>query len=465
MGFFLSVLYFVTDYLTPPVLFGQLAQYRVELILAALILPLTVPKLIRSYLLRTPQALALAGLTVAGFLSILSAEHWLGGALGVFLGFIPSIYAYFLVGLHCDSRRKLQILVLMLLCVCLFVIGNGLSELRSANASMIPTGVQSTDGVEWDAWTLQHPYLLPMASPDGSLFYRLRGVGLINDPNDFGQILVCEIPLLFIFWRPGRLLGNLVWVVLPACVLVYGVYLTHSRGALVALIAVILVAARRRIGTLPAVGIAAGLFAGAMALHFTGGRAISASAGESRIDLWNGSMEILKAHPVFGIGLGRLPEFLGQTAHNSILVCAAELGLFGLFCWSLFLFPTLRDALQIASSERVHEATDAEVEELPALFRAWKGAALEKSEVERLGYCLLLSLTGFLAAGLFLSRAFVMTFFLLGGMVETVYETARRRKMIAPRMPWSRTFAGSGVIAVSLIVVVYITLRILNLSR
>jgi hypothetical protein len=37
MGFVLSILYFVTYYLTPPVLFGPLAAFRIELILAVLV--------------------------------------------------------------------------------------------------------------------------------------------------------------------------------------------------------------------------------------------------------------------------------------------------------------------------------------------------------------------------------------------------------------------------------------------
>ena len=35
----------------------------------------------------------------------------------------------------------------------------------------------------------------------GAQIYRVRGLGEINDPNDFGQMLVCLIPLMFIFWR------------------------------------------------------------------------------------------------------------------------------------------------------------------------------------------------------------------------------------------------------------------------
>ena len=109
---------------------------------------------------------------------------------------------------------------------------------------------------------------------------------MINDPNDFGQLIVCVIPLMFIFWRPKKMLLNIAFVILPVCVLLFGVFLTHSRGALLALMAVAVVAARRRIGTVPALVLAGGLFVAAMALNFTGGREISAESGADRTALW-----------------------------------------------------------------------------------------------------------------------------------------------------------------------------------
>lgn len=54
MGFILSVFYFITCYLTPPVLFGQLAEFRIELILAILIIFVSIPKLSASIVLKTP---------------------------------------------------------------------------------------------------------------------------------------------------------------------------------------------------------------------------------------------------------------------------------------------------------------------------------------------------------------------------------------------------------------------------
>ena len=58
-----------------------------------------------------------------------------------------------------------------------------------------------------------------------------------------------------------------------------------------------------------------------------------------------------------------------------------------------------------------------------------------------------------------------MTFFLLGGMVEVVFEMALRRGMIAPRLSLSRVLLFSGVLAISLVLLMYIMLRITNLMH
>jgi hypothetical protein len=91
--------------------------------------------------------------------------------------------------------------------------------------------------------------------------------------------------------------------------------------------------------------------------------------------------------------------------------------------------------------------------------------AIDKAEVNRLGSLLVLSLTGFLVAVWFLSRAFVMTFFLLGGMVEAVFEMALRQGMVAPRLRLARVLPYSGILAVSLILLMYVMLRTVNMMH
>jgi O-Antigen ligase len=467
MGFVLSILYFVTYYLTPPVLFGPLAVVRIELILAALVCLASLPALKKSLILKTPQSLASVGLFVAGFMSVLIGMHWAGGAIQAFSAITPCAIAYFLVCLHCNSKKKLQGIVLVLLFVCLFVIAHGYIDLHrvAGNAALQPGVTESEAQNQWDK---EHPYLFVMNNDAGESFYRLRGLGLINDPNDFGQLLVCAIPMMFIFWRPKRVLKNLVFVILPVCALLFGAYLTHSRGTLLALMAVAVVGARRRTGTLPALLIAGVLFVSAMALHFTGGREISAQSGSDRTALWSSGLQMIKTHPLFGVGLGSFAdncEGCGHTAHNSVMVCAAELGMFGLFFWSLFLFPTVRDALATASPKKVNEGELIVSKErhFPSVTR--KIEEVDKAEINRLGRLLVMSLTGFLVAGWFLSRSYVMTLFLLGGMAEVVYEMVLQRGMIAPRLSLSRVLLYAGGLAISLVLLMYIMLRITNLMH
>jgi O-antigen ligase len=460
MGFFLSILYFITDYLTPPTIFGPLAAYRIELIFAILLTLISIPSVIGSMLGKTPQTLALAGLAFATVISSVVSVQWLGGGVSAFMLFVPNAFAYFLVCLHCNTKRRLQILVLMMLFVCLFVIGQG--------ALGLYRGLPTPNPDDPRAVNMDESYFFAMSNSAGEWFYRLRGMGEIHDPNDFSQLIVCVLPLVFIFWKQRRTIRNIFFVILPVCILLWGAYLTHSRGSLLALLAVGIVAARRRIGTIPSLILAGVLFAGATALNYTGGRDISANAGEDRTELWSESMQIFKAHPFFGIGFGDLPEYLEHTAHNTVLVCAAELGLFGLFFWSLFLFPTLRDALVIASPGKVEEGQQPIVPEKtfsPYQQPMRKVELLDKEEINRLGRLMVLSLTGFLVAGWFLSRAYVLTLFLLGGMTEVIFEMALQRGMISPRLPVPRVLRYSGVMTVSLVVMMYIVLRILNLTR
>jgi O-antigen ligase len=454
MGFFLSVVYFFVTYLGTSALLGSLASLHIELIVACLALIVSLPSLPGSILLKTPQSLALVGLAAAVFLSVLMTG-WLGGAVQAFLAFTPSAFAYCLICLHCNSKKRLQIIVLMLLFVCLFVIAHGCLDLHY--------GVSEVSAHQSE--TAASSYLLGQTNDAGEHFYRLMGQGFLHDPNDFAQMLVCVIPLVFIFWQERRIFANIICVILPACALLYGTYLTHSRGAILALTAMLAVAARRRIGWFFSLLLAGAIFALASVLHFSGGREISASSGSDRTDLWGAGLELLKTHPLFGVGFGRMAEYAGLTAHNSVVVCAAELGSIGLFCWSMFLFPTMRDTLAIASSEKVSEGMPIESEAGFFLHEVRQIEVVEKTEINRLGQLMTLSFTGFLIASWFLSRAYVMTLFLLGGMTEVVFEMALRRGMIGSRWRLERVLPGAVGLAISLILIMYVLLRVTNLTR
>ena len=178
------------------------------------------------------------------------------------------------------------------------------------------------------------------------------------------------------------------------------------------------------------------------------------------MNLWGQSIGALKSHPLFGVGFGRLPDYIGLTAHNSIMVCAAELGMSGLFFWTLFLFPTLRDAIALASPDQVAEGGLVTSSEEPFFETLKTKEDIDKEEINRLGQLIVLSFTGFLVTSFFLSRAFVMTFFLLGGIAEVFYQMALQRGMVSPRLKLGRLCVYSSVGSVLLVVGVYVFIRI-----
>jgi hypothetical protein len=131
----------------------------------------------------------------------------------------------------------------------------------------------------------------------------------------------------------------------------------------------------------------------------------------------------------------------------------------------MFLFSTIRDALSLTSPAKVSEPGPVMPEEEHLSWRLSNIETIDKTEINRLGRLLVLSFTGFLVTGWFLSRAYVMTLFLLGGMVEVVFEMALRREMIAPRMRMERFLPYTGVLSLLLVLLMYIMLRTVNLMH
>lgn len=467
MGFILSILYLVISFLTPEAMFGSLAKFHIQLILAALTFLVSIPRLLRSPILKAPQSWGLLGLALAGFLSLLVGVHWLGGAVNAIIQIFSRILAFFFVGLHFSTKKRIKVFVVILYIVCLFIMFRGASDLRRVSGSYGPPINPQSGSADLVQWDTDHPYLYPMRNETGEWFYRIRGLGIIHDPNDFAQLLVCVIPLIFIFWRPKQSFQNIAFVIVPVSILVGGVFLTHSRGSLLALTAVATVAGRRRIGTIPSAVLAGCFLIGAMAIQFSGGRDISATAGEDRTALWGEGIAVLRTHPFFGVGLDQLPEYTDNhlTAHNSVIVCASELGLFGFYFWSVFLFTSLKDAYDTSTPERVSEAVPIVREESPFPGSAKTIETLDKEEINTLGRSVFLSLFGYLVAGWFLSRAVVITLFMLGGLSQVVYQMALDRGMIAKRLPSAKIFKYSAVLAFGLLLALYIMIRILNSVR
>jgi putative inorganic carbon (HCO3(-)) transporter len=121
--------------------------------------------------------------------------------------------------------------------------------------------------------------------------------------------------------------------------MLYAVYLTHSRGALLGLGVIVYFLLRRRVSPVVGLGAAALVLAALYALQFTGGRDITVDQG--RMVAWGAGIHGFLSRPIFGIGFNHFTDFNDLTAHNSFVLCFAELGLFGYFFWMALLYTTI----------------------------------------------------------------------------------------------------------------------------
>lgn len=179
---------------------------------------------------------------------------------------------------------------------------------------------------------------------DGQVHYfqRLQGTGIFFDPNELGVMLTAMVPLALYFLVADRNhLRRGLWL---ACLLLFGyaIYLTHSRGALLALLAGLGVCAWARFGwqrtlLLGSLGLPALLFL------FAGRQTdidVSKGTGQTRVQLWSDWLMEFRTHPVFGKGMSlakeeelqrlKLPGAASKhMAHNSYLQAFADVGFLG----------------------------------------------------------------------------------------------------------------------------------------
>lgn len=354
MGLLFTLLYLFVMYIGPPILFGNLVQYHPEVVLAVLALICTIPNLQDWENVDVAQVVGMFGLYVAVAMSQIM-NGWIGGAKMSLVEFISESIPFFFILLNCRKKWHLQAIVLALLLCATYTVARGIMATRSESI-------------------VDNPYVMTMVNSAGERFMRIRGVTYLNDPNDLSQFLIALMAMMFFLYRKGSKFRNLVLVYLPLGFLLYGMYLTHSRGAMVALTAAVVVAARKKIGLVPA-AVGGGAMAVAMsALGWTGGRSVSLESGADRMDAWAAGLGMIKTHPLFGVGFARFTDFHNLTAHNTIVVCTAELGIFGLFFWMMVALPAVRNAFvgsqpmpgTTTAAEEAASKAAAEDEALPA---------------------------------------------------------------------------------------------------
>ncbi len=168
-----------------------------------------------------------------------------------------------------------------------------------------------------------------------NFIYRLKGVGIFSDPNDFCLILQLGIALALLI-RPGL---KRIWTKLATFFILgeffYALLLTRSRGGFIALIVggcVLLIeqyGIKKIVFPLLILGpLVFGVFAGRQTNIDLSNRDDTA---QHRIQLWSEGFRTMAKSPLFGLGANDFQVVCGTglVAHNSYVHAFSELGIFG----------------------------------------------------------------------------------------------------------------------------------------
>jgi putative inorganic carbon (hco3(-)) transporter len=253
--------------------------------------------------------------------------------------FLPAISLMLLAMVNLTSLARLKVACTTIVVCVLLLCAAGIAAYHTG--FMVEQFVlrQNVENPEHDltAPTMEHDtqFAPPAQDKSGTSMWRVRSVGFLADPNDFSQIIVMCLPLLMLAYAGRGWVTRSLFVLAPAVVMLYTIFLTQSRGALVGLAALGGLFLQRMVGTVVTAWIAGLGALGLVGLTFGGGRAFSTDedSAAQRIDAWWEGINLLKAYPVFGAGFGNFTDHHYLTAHNAYVLCFAELGLFGFFSW------------------------------------------------------------------------------------------------------------------------------------
>lgn len=268
----------------------------------------------------------------------LAVNGWMGGAFTAMNDFTTSSMLFVLVALNVTDLRRLKLTCATVVLSMLIAAGFGINAYRTGLYATQLVLRQTAPSHEDDDPSRAPPSAaseIPALDTTGWYLWRVRGQGFLSDPNDFSQVLVMCLPLLWALWRTGKYLRNLLFVIAPGAVMGYAIFLSQSRGAMLGAASLLFFVVRDWLGTTRTAVLMALGGAGFIAASAIGGRAISSkeqSAAE-RIEAWSVGLELLKWKPVFGIGYGNFTDHNPLTAHNSFVLCFSELGLLGYFLW------------------------------------------------------------------------------------------------------------------------------------
>ena len=310
------------------------------------------------------------------FLAAIAVSHLanlnLHGMTETVREFLPTFLLYFMIAMVVTTEKRLQVFYYLLVIFSAFIAFQGVYQYY--------TGVG-------------------LAGQD-LLHGRIRAIGIFSDPNDMAMALLVVLPFCFREITSSKHLFLRGLNLALASLMIVTIFLSESRGGLLTFGLLIMFMFSRRFGWKIGAVIGVVAFAGLFVLGPSRMGTISTQEDSAyqRIEAWTVAIELITSRPLFGVGAWTFTDYYFLTAHSSFLLCAAELGLFGLVAWVLMLFMSIKNLLFIS-----------------------KHARSEKyGRLAVYADSLMLGMIAYISSSMFLSRTYSQVLFVLLGMSTAV---------------------------------------------
>ncbi len=191
---------------------------------------------------------------------------------------------------------------------------------------------------------------------------KARVYSVFGNPNVLAEYLIMIIPIsISLFWYSKRIHKKLIFAGTSG-ILILSLVLTLSRGgwlgfAFSALVFVLLVERRLLLSIIPIVVGGVFFLPQSILNRIMSIGNFADSSNAYRLKMWQITLDIIKDHPIAGVGFGHLPfketfETYIRTmptyhAHNTYLEIAAELGIPGLIAFLFLLFIVFKYGIKL----------------------------------------------------------------------------------------------------------------------
>ena len=361
MAFFLTLLYVLMVYIRPMEWVDELKNLPVMDVLA--FLSIAVAFLTGSFTADKFKRSPVSTFVMLFWFSMLlshAGHFYFTGVQDSFIEFAKIAIIYFMIIFTVDTLQRLRVFLWAMALMAIFLAVQGI--------------VQYYTGSGW--------LVGGQAMADGEVM-RVQGIGIFGDPN---HVAINIVPLLALgipaFHK--RLLSP-TWVTGLAIIIpiVIGAAFTRSRGGLLGLAALGWYYLYRRTG--PTVSVAGLIFI--MFLLVAIPRMGNVNPGEgsarSRLDHWSYGLSLFRSSPIFGVGMHMFTEGYSHTAHNSLVLVLAELGILGTFAWLGLFFFGFRDLVLMQRLPRPPPWLDPLTNALIGALISWQVCAFFLSQAYR----------------------------------------------------------------------------------